>query len=735
MGMDTEFKVGDKVIATTPFLGEKKDRDGIIRDVQPNKYAAGFTHRVEVVVAGDTTYYWLTADKLRLAENTVAPLAQPVEAVEQPTSKDEEDAAIIAIVFPQEAEQEVKPPADPPKKERIRRTKEEIALGIPPEQVPAYRADPSSWSKRASGETDFNNTIEKALDDHWEDKAQEYLEPPAETPEQIAQRLGWIGFYEKEIGYIYKHVEHSELVLLDEGDWTIAVNDSDASHKCTWSGDEDFRMWLMRCTERIEELLDGGVCTDNDLKGDSKTFFQEIREELNPLDKPDWMDAETGDCMLPSTKEQEEMLSGLGLSLMDGAPDHAIYTNYNGTSVWFKDGKIMLHYDEDGIQRDCIVLDASSLKGDVETALKLTKKSQEARLGKTGVEPAKEEVQPDWEKCMKAIRYDFEFLGAPPDYRIVGRQKVNGQRSYVVLHPDQPVPFFYPSVTTIIDAVIPKDKALEAWAIKEFRDAKEKSDYMDMKAAYGTVVHGAIADLVNGVLPDFEDYEGWHTYMLMATGRNGHSRFAKTWTQGVQKSVLSVVKWIQDYQVRILAMELPLCHRGNGTAGQIDFLVERNAYVQKKTGQFKEKPPRVIAVDDIKTGNSSDMYVPQLGMYGEIVEHNFPALKGKIEAYGIIVPTNWKREPKCKFTDKTAKVKAYRESRLQMHLDLFRKDMKPPRGVQTLFGKPAIDMDISKAVGWKPLETVWMDKIKAGDFGSDDDVIVQEEEQEEEDDD
>jgi len=496
MGMDTEFKVGDKVIATTPFLGEKKDRDGIVRDVQANRYGVGFSYRVEVVVAGDTTSYWLTADKL----------------------------------------------------------------------------NPSNEAS--------NN------------------KPVTERRSHVLERLGWMLYFQ----YGWKHSDFDWLTLRHmNGEWVMTV------------------------------------------------ALEVVREDKwNPaLDFTEWVQG-----FMPAA-------------------------------------------------------DVSVL----------------------------ETTEPDWDKCMKAIRYDFDFLGAPPDYRIVGRQKVNGQRSYVVLHPDQPVPFFYPSVTTIIDAVIPKDKALEAWAIKEFRDAKEKAEYMDMKAAYGTVVHGAIADLVNGVLPDFEDYEGWHTYMLMATGRNGHSRYAKAWTQGTQKAVLSVVKWIQDYEVRILAMELPLCHRGNGTAGQIDFLVERNAYVQKKTGQFKEKPPRVIAVDDIKTGNSSDMYVPQLGMYGEIVEHNFPALKGKIEAYGIIVPINWKRDPKCKFTDKTAKVKEYRASRLQMHLDLFRKDMKPPRGVQTLVGKPAIDMNLSEAIGWKPLETVWIDKIKAGDFGSDDDVIVQEEEQEEEDDD
>jgi len=640
-GIETTYKVGDKVIATTPYMGEKKERDGIIRDVQPNKYAAGFTHRVEVVVAGDTTYYWLTADKLRLAQTpaskTIKELAaEHMLASDMSLHKTMEDADAenerVALLEDKAARLDeleskaVEPPADPPKPERIRRTKEEIALGVPHKDILAYRADPEGWLKSEREATEaFHEVIDKAIDDHWEDKAQEYLEPPAYKPEIILKMLGWAPLGQDHGLQMYSRSDVAiEEVLVRhvyEDDSFFIESVSKPEYTYQWNKSEDFRMWLMRCTEWIEELLDGGVCDDNDLEGDDK-------------------------------------------------PAEAVVSKMEIT-------------------------------------------------------------EPNWDKCMKAIRYDFDFLGAPPDYRIVGRQKVNGQRSYVVLHPDQPVPFFYPSVTTIIDAVIPKDKALEAWAIKEFRDAKEKAEYMDMKAAYGTVVHGAIADLVNGVLPDFEDYEGWHTYMLMATGRNGHSRYAKAWTQGTQKAVLSFVKWIQDYNVRILALELPLCMRGESYAGQIDLLVERDAYIQKKSGKHKEAPPRVIALDDIKTGSASNSYVPQLALYIPMVEQNFPALKGKIQACGLFVPQDWKREPKYLFSDKTERVAEYSNTKMQHHLSLFRQDMKKPRGVQSLFGKPAIDMNLSEAIGWKPLETVWIDKIKAGDFGSDDDVIIQEQEDDE----
>jgi len=176
---------------------------------------------------------------------------------------------------------------------------------------------------------------------------------------------------------------------------------------------------------------------------------------------------------------------------------------------------------------------------------------------------------------------------------------------------------------------------------------------------------------------------------------------------------------------------LPLCMRGESYAGQIDLLVERDAYIQKKSGKHKEAPPRVIALDDIKTGSASNSYVPQLALYIPMVEQNFPALKGKIQACGLFVPQDWKREPKYLFSDKTERVAEYSNTKMQHHLSLFRQDMKKPRGVQSLFGKPAIDMNLSEAIGWKPLETVWIDKIKAGDFGSDDDVIIQEQEDDE----
>ena len=102
------FNDGDKIIAICGPKGFEAERHGVVI------CAKGDGYLVEVDFLGGKNSFIVSPDKIRYKDPIkppVEPLAQPVEAVEQ----------------------EVKPPVDETKKERIRRTKEEIALGIPPE--------------------------------------------------------------------------------------------------------------------------------------------------------------------------------------------------------------------------------------------------------------------------------------------------------------------------------------------------------------------------------------------------------------------------------------------------------------------------------------------------------------------------------------------------------------------------------------------------------------------------
>jgi len=225
---ETEFKVGDEVFATTKAYGDiTVDRLGTIVAVSQEIISKETLYRVEVLIGGSPTCYQLTADKLRLAQTPAIQVIrsnigeQPIVASTTVTAGFNEGDPLVVIsavefsgecVSPlsqtveQEADEEVEkeriisqakerakviePPADPPKK-RIRRSNEEQALGIPLDQILAYRADPEGWLKKEREATEaFHEVIEQAVESHWEDKAKEILEPE-ETGRQVFERLGW----------------------------------------------------------------------------------------------------------------------------------------------------------------------------------------------------------------------------------------------------------------------------------------------------------------------------------------------------------------------------------------------------------------------------------------------------------------------------------------------------------------------------------------------------------------
>jgi len=204
MGMDTEqFKVGDKVKALCGPIGHERERDCVVVELRADgKYA------VNAEMLGQFYLHFVDADKVWV-ERAAEPAKEaqtPVEVKEaleklapyndHTVEVTEKDIAAInqaidtlgAVKF---SSKTVEPPADPPKPERIRRTKEEIALGVPHKDILAYRADPEGWLKKEREATDsFHEVIEQAKESHWEDKAKEILEPE-ETGRQVFERLGW----------------------------------------------------------------------------------------------------------------------------------------------------------------------------------------------------------------------------------------------------------------------------------------------------------------------------------------------------------------------------------------------------------------------------------------------------------------------------------------------------------------------------------------------------------------
>jgi len=323
MGMDTEqFKVGDKVKALCGPIGHERERDCVVVELRADgKYA------VNAEMLGQFYLHFVDADKVWV-ERAAEPAKEaqtPVEVKEaleklapyndHTVEVTEKDIAAInqaidtlgAVKF---SSKTVEPPADPPKPERIRRTKEEIALGVPHKDILAYRADPEGWLKTEREATEaFHEVIDKAIDDHWEDKAQEYLEPPAYKPEIILKMLGWAPLGQDHGLQMYSRSDVAiEEVLVRhvyEDDSFFIESVSKPEYTYQWNKSEDFRMWLMRCTEWIEELLDGGVCDDNDLEGNDKPAEAVLSKK--EITEPELMPQMEIDSLKPEVYNYEVM--------------------------------------------------------------------------------------------------------------------------------------------------------------------------------------------------------------------------------------------------------------------------------------------------------------------------------------------------------------------------------------------------------------------------------------------
>lgn len=350
---------------------------------------------------------------------------------------------------------------------------------------------------------------------------------------------------------------------------------------------------------------------------------------------------------------------------------------------------------------------------------------------------------------MLALRWDSEILGDEKlPYRIWGIQFLGGSRYRVVETPGGNIDFA-PGPTSVLKAVMPKAQALSDWQVNTFRDTKELAAYMALKTGYGSVVHGAFADALNGVTAAFEDRQWWLDYLKAACARNGAKGMEAVWLMDVQKSLMSIRQWAIDYKVRFLFVEKALYAPKLGVCGQIDMLVEMDSHIQnvKSTVKAKrEEPTRILALVDIKTGKDSDQYPAQLAMYKQMLIEGFPRIKEIIKerypaqvvddgftTYNIpcllLFPeSGWRKAPKAaKMLDRTEKAAEYAASKMHHHIELFKSERRQPPAKTVLSGPSGFDFTNDGAVGFKTLADVWMDKIAQGDLEPVEDINEEDE--------
>lgn len=243
---------------------------------------------------------------------------------------------------------------------------------------------------------------------------------------------------------------------------------------------------------------------------------------------------------------------------------------------------------------------------------------------------------------IKSMFFDVDALREPP-YRIF-QLNGDGHRYYYRFN-EAGEPEFYPSVTTLIKQVMPTSPQLIDWLIANGKDASVEK--RDMAAAYGTFMHAQFETLIINRRYDFD----FAPEALLAYMRENNlpDKFFTENVSKIRKDVLAFAQFVQDYNIRPLAIEIGLVHPEFHYAGCVDMPC---IMTDPKTGDdFR-------AIVDFKSGRKGfwEEHEIQLHLYKDMWNVNFPDMQ--IVRVFNFSPKDWRTKPTYKLKEQTNSVNA-----------------------------------------------------------------------------
>lgn len=225
-----------------------------------------------------------------------------------------------------------------------------------------------------------------------------------------------------------------------------------------------------------------------------------------------------------------------------------------------------------------------------------------------------------------------------PSYRVF-QLNSKGHRYYYVLNEDGN-PTFYPSVTTILSQTMPTPPHLVKWIADKGYDEAEA--YKMERASYGTFMHAAFEELIINRTYNLDELKT-KLYRYMEANRLPDSFI--NYADDLKKDVLAFARFVKDYDVRPIAVEIALVHPAYNYAGMIDLPCSMLA----KPGNEE----RINAIVDFKSGRKGffEEHEIQLHLYRELWNANFPNLM--IDRVFNFSPKDWRKKPTYNLKDQT----------------------------------------------------------------------------------
>lgn len=182
---------------------------------------------------------------------------------------------------------------------------------------------------------------------------------------------------------------------------------------------------------------------------------------------------------------------------------------------------------------------------------------------------------------MKPIFFDKNAL-VLPNYKLY-QLNSKGKRFYYFLD-EEGNPFFMPSVTTILSAVMPENKFLTDWKLSM---GKEKAEaYTAERAAYGTFMHGCYEQLIVNRTYDLDKLR---EELAKYIERNELPAGFIVHAEDLKKDILAFAQWIRDYDVKPIAVEVSLYHPELGYAGMVDLVASVRKYTMLEELKARDK--------------------------------------------------------------------------------------------------------------------------------------------------
>ena len=238
---------------------------------------------------------------------------------------------------------------------------------------------------------------------------------------------------------------------------------------------------------------------------------------------------------------------------------------------------------------------------------------------------------------IKALFFDTNALKEPP-YRIY-QLNTDGYRYYYRFD-EKGEPQFYPSVTTMLSAVMPTSPYLIEWMIKNGKEGAEEK--RDMAAMYGTFMHSQFEEVIINRRYDFDEApEKLRNYL---DRENLPDKVFNDWLVKIRKDVLAFAQFVKDYNVRPLAVEIGLVHPKYNYAGCVDMPCIM------KDPKTKED---FRAIVDFKSGRKGfyEEHELQLALYTMMWNVNFPDVK--IDRFFNFSPKDWRSNPSYNLKEQT----------------------------------------------------------------------------------